>query len=360
MSRTRDNTGARRKGKPRARPAARDDAALVATLCAWYERARRDLPWRRTRDPYAVWVSEIMLQQTRVDTAGPYWERFMARFPSVGALAAADLEEVLRHWAGLGYYSRARNLHAAARLLAAEHGGELPRDEASLRALPGVGRYTAGAIRSIAFLARAPLVDGNVARVLSRVFALEGEPGSPAGQRALWALAERLVPEGARASAFNQGLMELGATVCTPRDPACHACPLATPCVAHAEGRQAELPPTRQSRVVPDRTIDVLALRRADRLLVARRPTAGLWGGLWELPELARLISPPRATTRLGEVVHLLTHLRIRFVLHAAPAPGQEVRLREYVDQRWLPRRDLESGVVPLSTAARRVLALLP
>ncbi len=336
------------------------DAALVDALCAWYERARRDLPWRRTRDPYAVWISEIMLQQTRVDTAGPYWERFLTRFPSVEALAAADLEEVLRLWAGLGYYSRARNLHAAARLVAADHGGELPSDEASLRALPGVGRYTAGAIRSIAFHQQAPLVDGNVARVLSRLFSLEGDPATPAGQRVLWELAGRLVPAGARASVFNQGLMELGATVCSPREPACDACPLATACAARAEGRQAALPPSKKARPVPDRTVDVLALSRANLLFVARRPPEGLWGGLWELPERARLRPAPRTTTPIGEVIHLLTHLRIRFVLHAAPAPRRPIRLSEYIDQRWLTRAELAAGAVPLSTAARRVLALLP
>ncbi len=332
----------------------------MEALCAWYARARRDLPWRRTRDPYAVWISEIMLQQTRVDTAGPYFERFLAAFPTAEALAAADLEDVLRHWAGLGYYSRARNLHAAARQIAADHGGRLPSDDAALRALPGIGRYTAGAIRSIAFHQQAPLVDGNVARVLSRLFALEGDPATPAGQRVLWGLAERLVPAGARASAFNQGLMELGATVCAPQKPACEACPLASICVARAQGRQADLPPAKKARPVPDRTVSVLALSRGDLLLVARRPTEGLWGGLWELPELRHVSPAPGTTTRHGEVVHLLTHLRITFVLHAAPAPRKPIRLSEYIDQRWLTRAELESGTVPLSTAARRVLALLP
>jgi A/G-specific adenine glycosylase len=218
--------------------------ALSGALVRWVRRDHRDLPWRLGRDPYAIWVSEIMLQQTRVEVVVPYYERFLERFPDVEALAAAPLDDVLRAWAGLGYYRRARQLHAAAAIVARDHHGRLPADEAALRALPGIGRYTAGAIRSIAFGEPAPIVDGNVARVLSRLFALPGGPGDSVWERRLWTLAGQLVPA-TDPSAFNQGLMELGATVCTPRSPRCAACPLARHCRALAEGRPEAYPPPR-------------------------------------------------------------------------------------------------------------------
>ncbi len=213
----------------------------------WFRAGHRDLPWRRTREPYRVWVSEIMLQQTRVEVVVPYYERFVARFPTPHALADAPLDDVLAAWSGLGYYRRARQLHAAAALVVREHAGDLPADDEALRALPGIGRYTAGAIRSIAFGHAAPIVDGNVARVLSRLFALAGGPGDAAWEKRLWTLAAALVPA-ADPSAFNQGLMELGATVCTPRAPRCDACPLARFCKAHAAGREEAFPPAKQTR----------------------------------------------------------------------------------------------------------------
>jgi A/G-specific adenine glycosylase len=207
---------------------------LRAALLAWFDRNRRELPWRRTRDPYAIWLSEVMLQQTQVATVIPYWERFLARFPTVTALAEAPLDEVLSLWSGLGYYSRARNLHRAANEVVARHGGALPASHAALLALPGFGRYTAGAVASIAFGLPEPLVDGNVARVFSRACAIEGAPGDREREKKLWAEAARWV-QGERPGELNQALMELGATVCTARSPRCGLCPL-TVCAWRAAG----------------------------------------------------------------------------------------------------------------------------
>ena len=221
------------------------DSALAAAIVAHYATVKRDLPWRRSRDPYAIWVSEIMLQQTRVQTVIPYLERWMARFPTVRALATAPLDDVLAAWAGLGYYSRARNLKKGAEAVTAKWAGVLPERASELRSVPGIGPYTAGAIASIAFGERTPLVDGNVARVLARVYGIELDIKSTAGQRALWDRAGALVtalPETAAPGDLNQGLMELGATVCTPTSPRCLICPIATACVANKTGRQAELP----------------------------------------------------------------------------------------------------------------------
>src|SRR6185503_9991928 len=214
---------------------------VADALVGWYRGARRDLPWRRTRDPYAIWVSEVMLQQTRVTVVVPYWQRWMARFPSPAALAGAPLDDVLAAWSGLGYYGRARNLHRGAREVVARYGGRLPDSAGELRTLPGIGRYTAGAIASMAFDRQEPLVDGNVARVLARVFAVEEDVKSAAGQNRLWQLAADLVPSEAPGD-FNQALMELGATLCAPAAPRCAGCPLAADCRAHREGRTDELP----------------------------------------------------------------------------------------------------------------------
>ena len=264
------------------------DLSAIRTGVLEFFRARaRDLPWRRNRDPYAIWVSEIMLQQTRVATVIPYFERWMARFPTVQALANADLDDVLSSWAGLGYYSRARNLHRGAREALERYGAELPRTPRELQSLPGIGRYTAGAIASQAFGKSAAVVDGNVARVLARVYELDVDIKSSRGQRELWALAEELVPE-EHPGDFNQGLMELGATVCTPRSPTCEQCPIADECSARASGRQTELP------VVPKRkkASEKQEIRNhavwvwwSGKVLLARRKPEGLFGGLWELPQ---------------------------------------------------------------------------
>ncbi len=267
--------------------------SLRSALLSHFDEHCRDLPWRRTADPYAVWVSEVMLQQTRVDAVVPYYERWLARFPTVEALCAAELGDVLKTWEGLGYYARARNLHAAARVVRERHGGDLPSDPAELRRLPGIGEYTAGAIASIAFGMPAPAVDGNVRRVLARLYDLE-EP--TAGQ--LRRLASALVPED-RPGDFNQALMELGATVCTPRSPRCDACPLASHCRARALGVQEERPRAAMKKPLPDRVIATAVVDDgAGRFLVVRRPPDGLLGGLWEFPGAEPEDEPVAATAR--------------------------------------------------------------
>jgi A/G-specific adenine glycosylase len=237
------------------------------------------MPWRETSDPYAIWVSEVMLQQTRVDTVRPYFERWMARFPTTRALAAADLDDVLLHWQGLGYYGRARNLHRAAAEVRERFGGEVPEDVANLRTLPGVGEYTAGAVASIAFGAPVPAVDGNVRRVLARLWGLE-DPGAAELRR----LAAAQVPAD-RPGDFNQGLMELGATICTPRSPDCPACPVAAACRARQAGMQELWPRARVRKPVPHEAVATAVLQRPNgTVLLVRRPEAGFLGGMWEFP----------------------------------------------------------------------------
>ena len=256
---------------------------LTDRLLAWYDRSARRLPWRGHPDPYAVWVSEVMLQQTRVETVVPYFERWMGRFPTVAALAAASEQEVLAEWEGLGYYSRARNLHKAARVLTGELGGRLPSDTEALRRLPGIGRYTAGAIASMAFGRDVATLDGNIRRVLARLFDVDLPAQAPAGERRLWSLAEQNLPPG-RAGDYNQALMDLGATVCLPRNPTCLLCPLGELCLARAHGVQELRPVLKPRAEVPHLTVTAAVLRRDGRLLLARRPSEGLLGGLWEFP----------------------------------------------------------------------------
>jgi len=260
---------------------------LRAALLAWYRRNRRDLPWRRTRDPYRVWVSEVMLQQTQVATATPFYERFVARFPDVSALAAAPADDVLAAWAGLGYYRRARHLHEAARAVVREHGGRVPSDPRAFAALPGVGRYTSGAVLSIGFGSPLPVLDGNVARVLARWTARPLQVKRPADANALWTLAESLfAAPGAVADNpgdWNQALMELGATVCTPRAPRCADCPVRRGCRAHALGRPEAFPPAAARRAGVKLRRAVAIVEKRGRLLVARREGA-LLDRLWEPP----------------------------------------------------------------------------
>jgi A/G-specific adenine glycosylase len=325
----------------------RRDREIARAVVAHYAGARRDLPWRRTRDPYAIWVSEIMLQQTRVATVIPYWERWMARFPTVAALAGAPLDDVLAAWAGLGYYSRARNLHAGARAACERWSGALPRRAAELREVPGIGPYTAGAIASIAFGERAPLVDGNVARVLARVFAVEHDIKSTAGQKALWRRAGELMealPEGAAPGDLNQGLMELGASLCAPAAPRCLACPLAALCDACRTGRQDALPiaaPRKQEHELPILARTLAWIERDGRpppspseaaagdgprevwIALARRRAGGLFGGLWELPERDAVLALG-GTVEAEPVAHheqTLTHRRLRVTVVRGSLP---------------------------------------
>lgn len=258
-------------------------SAFRDDLISWFRRVRRPLPWREDRDPYRVWVSEIMLQQTRVDQAVPYFQRFIERFPDVEALADAPLDDVLLSWEGLGYYSRARNLHRAAQVVMEEHAGYVPDSRESLLELPGVGAYTSAAIASIAYQKPHAVVDGNVIRVLSRVFRIEHESRSGAMRRTAQQLGDALLPPEAPGE-FNEAMMELGATVCTPSSPDCPACPLAPVCRARIDGVQAEYPRSKPRRAVPHYDIAAAIIMDGGRVLIQQRPQEGLLGGLWEFP----------------------------------------------------------------------------
>lgn len=272
-----------------------DYSAFAAALTSWFEKSQRSLPWREPQNasvPYRVLVSEIMLQQTTVAAVIPYYHRFLERFPTVESLAAADVDEVMPFWAGLGYYSRARNLHACARAVMERHGGQFPSDYESVLALPGIGRYTAGAVLSIARNQHVPIVDANVTRVLARVFCLKGDIKNTGNQKDLWAQAEKLVQAATTPSHFNPAMMELGALICTPRQPDCGKCPVNTFCCANQTGRQAELPiivPKRKEVELQDICIFVL---KDERVLLRRRSedldSRNWWQGMWELPRITR------------------------------------------------------------------------
>ncbi|HEX9027874.1 MAG TPA: A/G-specific adenine glycosylase, partial [Anaerolineales bacterium] len=257
--------------------------SFTTRLLEWYTEHARRLPWRGSSDPYVVWVSEIMLQQTRVETVIPYFERWMKLFPTLAALAQADQQEVLAAWEGLGYYSRARNLQRSAKIVLAEYKGRLPADVAALRKLPGIGRYSAAAIASMAFGADEAALDGNIRRVLARLFDVSEPARGPQGERKLWELARLYLPPG-RAADYNQALMDLGATICLPRQPRCLECPLKDGCLAYRQGVQ-ELRPVLPARPpVPHYVVTAGVIQREGRLLIARRPASGLLGGLWEFP----------------------------------------------------------------------------
>lgn len=264
----------------------RIDRGFARALLAWYARhGRKDLPWKRSRDPYHVWVSEIMLQQTQVATVIPYFERFIARFPTVTALARADLNAVLHLWSGLGYYARARNLHQAARLLTRDHGGCLPRQFERLHALPGIGRSTAGAILALAHGERHAILDGNVKRVLARYHAIAEPLTGKAMEQRLWSLAEAHTPA-RRVGDYTQAIMDLGATLCRRTRPECGRCPVRAGCAAHRAGTPERFPAPRRRRPVPVKSVRMLLIRDARaRVLLIRRPPTGVWGGLWGLPE---------------------------------------------------------------------------
>ncbi len=326
-------------------------------LVAWQRRhGRHDLPWQATRDPYRVWLSEIMLQQTRVGTVVPYYARFLARFPDVGSLARATLEEVLREWAGLGYYSRARNLHRAAQAVCGRHGGGFPEARAALETLPGLGRSTAAAVAVFAFGAREAILDGNVKRVLARHFAVDGFPGKQAVERELWMLAESLLP--ARdIEAYTQGLMDLGATLCTRGAPACGSCPLASSCVAFESGRVAAYPAPRPRKKLALRSVAMLLAVRDGEVLLEKRPPTGVWGGLWSLPEMpAEGAVAARAAERLGceiaEPVALrpLRHTFTHFALEIRPWRCEVLGARLHAAQPatiWLGIEEAMRAAVP-------------
>jgi len=280
----------------------------------WHTHGRRGLPWQQDQSPYRVWVAEIMLQQTQVATAIPYFERFMAVFPDLESLAGADIDDVLAQWSGLGYYARARNLHAAARRCMETHDGALPEDADRLRALPGIGPSTANAIIAQAFGRRAPILDGNVKRVLARHAGIEGWPGRSAVLKRLWREADRQTPKG-QAGAYTQAIMDLGATVCTPRGASCAHCPVAGDCVALAQDRVRALPAPRPTRQRPVKhTLMFLVRDRRGRVLLERRPPSGVWGGLWCLPDQPLAQQPP--ATQAEIIRHQFTHFELTIHLH--------------------------------------------
>lgn len=335
---------------------------LHASLLGWFDREQRDLPWRRTRDPYAIWLSEVMLQQTQVTTVIPYWERFLARFPTVSDLAAAELPELLSMWSGLGYYARARALHRSAQAIAQQHGGQLPRTAAQLRELPGFGPYTSGAVASIAFGESTPLVDGNVIRVFARLFGIDGDPSSKGVIERMWAQAAALVPA-ERPGDFNQALMELGATVCAPRSPRCLLCPVQRECVALATGRVEQLPSPKAKKARKALTLTAAVVRREGRVLLARRPESGLFGGLFELPSvegegLAALFGAGAVQGELlATVERTLTHRDLRLQLFAFEVGRLPKQLGDYLEHRFVRPEELDG--LGLSTAARACLEAL-
>lgn len=347
--------------------------AIRRRLSAWYLRHKRDLPWRRTTDPYAIWVSEIMLQQTRVPTVERYFERFMRRFPDVHALARAPLDAVLKLWEGLGYYGRARNLHRAAKQVVANFGGKLPPSTDELRRLPGIGPSTAGAVASIAFGLDEPVLDGNVVRLLCRLFRVRSLPAETGTRKKLWGFARKLVPPG-RAGSFNQALMDLGATVCTPRTPRCADCPLEKLCLAHEKGEEEELPLRAPRRPLPHYDVAVGVVWKGKRVLIDRRKPEGLLGGLWEFPggRLGRgetlescvrreireeLGITVRVRRQLVTVRHAYTHFRV--TLHAFECDYLSGRPKAIGCAAWKWVSPAGLGDYAFPAATHRVIAAL-
>jgi len=355
---------------------------LVPNLLNWFRGHARDLPWRRTLDPYGIWVSEIMLQQTQVRTVIPYWERWMAALPDVTALARAPEERVLKLWEGLGYYSRARNLQRAARVLVEESGGRIPQNVPALLELPGIGRYTAGAIASIAFNQPAPILDGNVIRVLTRLYALGGDPKSAPVNQRLWSLAGELVTVAAThgsaghrpasagpCSALNQSLMELGATLCTPRDPQCKRCPVSANCLARLMDRTDSYPePSLRAPTTVQRKV-VVIIERSGRYLVRQRAQEGINGGFWEFPErdliagespaevaASWLGSPISSLLELNPVRHSITRYRIQLAVFYLRTPGG--RNRKELGTHWATAEELAE--LALTAAHRRIARQIP
>ena len=303
------------------------DPSFSADVIRWQKQhGRHSLPWQNTRDPYRIWLSEIMLQQTQVAAVIPYYQRFLSSFPDVSSLAAAPSETVMAHWSGLGYYSRARNLHQCAKRIVAEYDGVFPSDPALLVDLPGIGRSTAAAIAAFSYGTRAAILDGNVKRVFARVFGIEGFPGEKKIEHSMWLRAEALLPERELAS-YTQGLMDLGATLCTRSKPLCGSCPLSARCVALATNRTQELPERKPKKAVPEKHTAMLILLNKNQVLLQQRPDSGIWGGLLSLPELAleniesemyktaTLFGSSDGYTQLPSISHGFTH----FKLHITP-----------------------------------------
>lgn len=341
--------------------------AFRRRLLAWYAKHERDLPWRKSQDPYRVWVSEVMLQQTQVETVKPYFLRFLKTFPTVKKLAAAEESQVLRLWEGLGYYRRARGLHAAAKQVVAEHTGQFPRDVARLQTLPGIGRYTAGAIASIAYGERAPILEANTIRFLARLLAYPDDPTKAVGQRLLWATAEEILPR-TDIARFNQALMELGSLVCTPTQPRCGECPVTAHCEAFRNGSQHELPRASAKVKFTDIREAAVVVRKNGRLIVRQCGPGERWAGLWDFPrfeieseqplfvekELSEKVRKQTGvSTKPGSLLTTIKHgvTRYRITLDCYTAQYVSGRLKGAM--RWIRPTQLEE--LPLSTTGRKL-----
>lgn len=333
-----------------------------SSLICWYRKNRRDLPWRAPAgfpDPYHVLLSELMLQQTQVVTVVPYFHRFVARFPTIAALAEGEEQEVLRLWQGLGYYSRARNLHRAAREIVARYGGEVPREVGALLELPGIGRYTAGAIASLAYGVRAAILDGNVQRVLCRLHAIADDPRGPKVNAALWRMAEEMLPQ-REISEFNSALMELGATICTPRNPRCEICPAREHCRAMELGVQDRIPPAKKVKARRTERRWVFCIEHEGKWLIEQRPSDGRWARMWQFVTVpagdgeadaaaVRLMTGVgvRAVSKLGMMAHDLTHRHYEFVAYRC----RSSRCRNVQPRRWARLDELAGYAMPKAHA---------
>jgi len=347
-------------------------APFAERLVRWqHAHGRHDLPWQ-TRDAYRIWLSEIMLQQTQVATVIPYYQRFVASYPQVADLAAAPLDDVLAHWAGLGYYSRARNLHAAARMVMAEFGGVFPTAPEALLRLPGIGRSPAAAIAAFAVGEPVAILDGNVKRVLTRWAGIEGFPGEKAVEKQLWELAQGLLPAPSAQLAgdmqsYTQGMMDLGTTLCTRSKPQCPRCPLREDCRAYAQGRTASLPTRKPAKQIPERSAQMLLLFKDGQLLLEKRPPVGIWGGLWSLPELAPGVdavshSLARWNMRvsldaiLPPLVHTFTHFRLTITPIKLSLTSAAADAVADTDLRWFAAREALAAGIP--TPVRKLILL--
>lgn len=335
-------------------------------LLEWFDQhGRHHLPWQDPRTPYRVWLSEIMLQQTQVAVVAPYFERFVSALPNLQSLAGASQDSVLALWSGLGYYARARNLHAAAKVCVAIHASELPHDAEALRALPGIGRSTAGAILAQAWGEPAAILDGNVKRVLCRVHGIEGWPGTPSVEKKLWGIAESLLPD-ARLADYTQAQMDFGATLCTRTAPACTSCPLQQDCIAFTDGRIAELPSPKLAKSLPQRTTHMLLIKdEVGRVLLQRRPPTGIWASLWSLPEHADLVEARIWFERHVEdgfermqscapVMHGFSHYRLQILPHRIDGVGARVAIGDNDSLRWTTGAELAG--IGLPAPIRRLL----
>jgi A/G-specific adenine glycosylase len=329
-------------------------SAFARRLVRWQVRhGRHNLPWQRTRDPYRIWLSEVMLQQTQVATVVPYYRRFLARFPDVKALANASLDDVLTLWSGLGYYTRARNLHVAARAVVSLHRGRFPRSREAIESLPGLGRSTAAAVAVFAFGEREAILDGNVKRVLARHFAVAGYPGEPRVGKRLWALAEAQLPA-KNIEAYTQGLMDLGAGVCTRKRPACGECPLRGTCKAYARGKPEAFPQPRPRKPKPMRRTSMLLLLCNGEVLLEKRPPTGVWGGLWCLPEAEAGSAALTGSRTLPVLRHEFTHFSLDITPVACFLESASLRAAE-PGQLWLPVEEAVGAAVP--APVRKLLA---